>query len=173
MKKILIILFILVGITLYSQSIFLYFKNGEILEFDLSKIKSIRFEEDNNNFELISGVWSGDKGIEKVIINSNGTTNIICDNGFSWKSMAEKNNDKYKFYVPDPQPVMYNNNFFPSMISEQLYNMVSFSSYWEFELSENGNILSGIKHGPYVYWSGEKITSIEEYERSAEWSRTE
>lgn len=171
MKKILIILIIILGITLFSKSIVLYFKNGEILEYNLNKIESIKFEEENDHFKLISGIWNGDKGIEKIIINSNGTITIICDNGFSWKSKVEKNNSKYKFYVPNPQPVMYNNNYFPSMISEQLYNMISFSSYWELELSENGKILNGLKHGPYVYWSGETIGSIEEYERNAEWSR--
>ncbi len=173
MKKILVILIIFLGITLFSKSVVLYFKNGEILEYNLNEIESIKFEEENDDFKLISGIWNGDKGIKKIIINSNGTATFICDNDFSWNSKIENNNNKYKLYVPNPQPIMYNNNYFPSMISEQLYNLVNEQSYWELVLAENGKVLTGIKHGVYVYWSGNKIDYIEAYEREAEWLRIE
>jgi len=166
---ILIVLLLLIG-TLSAKNLIINFKDGTQVIYNLEDINYLFFEERTSKFSTVAGEWTGDKGVQKVYINSNGVYSVQLNNGYSWSGSVKLDNGMLIIETPYPIPIEYFLNYnIPIEVAKEARQSVPRPDRWLFNIYSNGKVLRGQKETFYLTWSGNDLTSTSSKTRNSEW----
>ncbi len=123
------------------------------------------------NLNLISGTWQGDKGINTVEIQNDGTGVAALDDKNTMKLRVTVDKDQVIVRQDEPNaPKMYL-PFFPYSIAVQIVELARPMS-WVFRLSSDRNTLDGTKETSFFRIDRGNVVYVDNtYTRTADWHR--
>jgi hypothetical protein len=126
--------------------------------------------------DRIAGSWQGDKALGDVYISSDGTGAItfLHDPQLTMDIEVAVDGDTYVISQAEPNRDAFYTGVFPMAIARALTEEAR-PMVWRFQLSPDGEELSGTKYTTYVEFTGgpqPQVRSIDnEYSRPAVWTR--
>jgi hypothetical protein len=130
-------------------------------------------ETETSLLDRVAGTWRGDKGIDEIIIEGNGSGEAVLANGVS---MALRFTEEYGQIIAEqdePNRAELYTSIVTPEIAVQLVDAAR-PQRWVFDLSANGGILKGVKETTYFSVDFGKLVSVDnEWSRDAIWERIE
>jgi hypothetical protein len=123
------------------------------------------------NLSMIVGTWEGDKGLQSVRINGNGSATAAIGDNNSMKLSVSIEGDQIIVRQNEPNsPKMYL-PFFPYSIAVQIVELARPMS-WIFRLTTNDQFLRGTKETSYFRIDRGAVVYVDNtYTRPAEWRK--
>lgn len=130
-----------------------------------------RQEGDDLSLDLAVGSWQGDKGIRRVTLFADGTGTAEMAGWATMKLSVRVDGQMIIIAQAEPnRPDLYS-GFLPFGVANQLAEKAR-PMRWIFELSQDGNILEGIKETTsFRVESGVMVEIDNNYSRAARWTR--
>jgi hypothetical protein len=117
----------------------------------------------------IAGLWSGDRGLERVSISSDGYAVAFFPNGTPMELLVELIEGRWVLTQAVPNVPSFYTSLVPDAVAEALAE-VARPMRWVMTLSENGRRLSGHKETTSFRRSGNRLLSWDNsYSRRAVW----
>lgn len=119
----------------------------------------------------VVGVWSGDRGIDRVFLEPDGTGRVVFLNGAEMALHVSFGDGLYLFRQSVPNEPAFFESLVPVGIAVQL-SEVARPVRWTMRLSEDGNELLGRKETTSFRRSGGRVMAYNnDYSRRAVWRR--